>query len=1593
MANFKETANKFYLDREHKQLDRNKLTELRDRLKSTEQSELVSIEDHKEYLLLLNKLRSAIAETAALNGENFNKTLASLLSVGADGLYTNDLRFIFELIQNVDDCDYKDSSDCELDMHFDFNQGTITLTYNEVGFSPFNVFSITGIAEAAKNISPEKIEIGEKGIGFKSVFGVADKVLIQSGNFSFILHEENFTVPEISYDSFVGISGTKLVLYVKPEIIDGLDYISNLKNRGKACRKIYTKIVEKYCTSDALFNNNPILFLKQLTKIKLYVDGFDSLEFTASKGLERTTIGNDIYREEDVVISSIVSSREKNIKNQKNKIVCTRYTMPIVYSRDMCVSRYGEKTAFKQKKMVMQLVTPNPGDLHGITSGTLYSFLPTQVRTSVPISCHIPFKLDSSREYIHDQKENLWFKHSRDEFARMLSFVYLDLAQKVKNDILSYLPTQRNYFFKINNHNDKTKCLKNDCFFATKFLELPVFYTEENNYKNYNEIFCFSHTEPINDPIALCLLMDYKKELFIPSQLHNCNVSLYGIEIVKRIHFLLFGKALQQPYILKDVLKIIDSVDIKYMTLLEEIEKEIGEIKVPYETIVELSKYPKCFKAFNTISINRIKEHKSPIFKVEGITATNNIKYIVSHDEPIDSSILDDTVNNYLINQKYLYAKGALLEGQRYFIGKNVLVLSDNDTLNSFAVFTRDLGKNDYFSANMTMRAASLKLNDAENNLSVAEYMKLLREVRESIRSAFGKKQYESYIKVIRELSSDPKRFIRELLQNADDCKYADDVKPCFKLVVEGDLLKTECNENGFTKENARAITAIGESTKKQIYSGSFVIGEKGIGFKTVFAIADEVEIHSGEFNFSLSYSTPTIPKMISSNPYEKGTEMIFKLRNSALLTFTKEEVLSLCLCLRNLKDIDINGIRIQIEDTDKQRIVNINNEQYIFDIYTHEFKIANEALLKERSNGDKLIDENQKITYYLSKRDNTKLKYFLYEGLPTTIEIGVPLIIDAPFELTASRDDVLQNNWNACIRAELYKGYTYLLEEFAPKYRIKIMQYIRFIALQFGSQIKFALFKNTSDDWLNNFDVINRLRLCCIIPTYNKSYFTMPKDTTAYRYPDVIHSLLSLVDECSNSKCIIDDPDNKFDSVLKNLGCRDVAFSEVVRIICRYDETLVKNEKLLKLLYDYLDNNIKRGGFDANLRNAKIIPVKASNTLQRTQFVSYNSYKDKIFVDNSVTTSPLDYKVLDTSILPKNLLERILDIEIKVMDSLYKKSLYNKKIEDIIVSDKRAQQKYSELMFEMINNNGQFKEGVGVLLQYRNKIPFKMENGSFSTGNVFTVKTEYRGCFNSKILNSHIVSLEANQLAKLVGISDICNVLYDDLCISENLNEYDVMDFQLPYFNFGYQILNQCMFDGFISEELIEKCGLAGLKTNDYSEVFDESDFPNEPIKNLTSVRTFIGEKVKTVRKIVKVQVYRTVDKIQKPNGEETSIDSKEIREKTLKRYRPASNTDGCFCQMCRAVKGSEYIETNNIFLKPDYYWPQTRISLCLDCSKKFTMMRMNNDVMEKFYKKIEAADTTSTNAISIPIGDVDIRFTQTHLAELQEIIKSGKK
>jgi hypothetical protein len=98
-------------------------------------------------------------------------------------------------------------------------------------------------------------------------------------------------------------------------------------------------------------------------------------------------------------------------------------------------------------------------------------------------------------------------------------------------------------------------------------------------------------------------------------------------------------------------------------------------------------------------------------------------------------------------------------------------------------------------------------------------------------------------------------RFVFELIQNAEDNEYkralAANEVPYIKFSVYPEKVTVDSNEDGFTEANVRAICSVGESTKT--FTQGY-IGEKGIGFKSVFKIASRVHIQSGPFSFSFEH-------------------------------------------------------------------------------------------------------------------------------------------------------------------------------------------------------------------------------------------------------------------------------------------------------------------------------------------------------------------------------------------------------------------------------------------------------------------------------------------------------------------------------------------------------------------------------------------------------------------------------------------------------------------------------------------------------------------------------------------------------------------
>ncbi|UPK97203.1 hypothetical protein LCI18_008138 [Fusarium solani-melongenae] len=116
-----------------------------------------------------------------------------------------------------------------------------------------------------------------------------------------------------------------------------------------------------------------------------------------------------------------------------------------------------------------------------------------------------------------------------------------------------------------------------------------------------------------------------------------------------------------------------------------------------------------------------------------------------------------------------------------------------------------------------------------------------------AIRSLQGK--LEPAIKALaKSLYSSSARFIFELLQNAEDNNFRHaQSRPYVSFRLSEDQLVIECNEDGFTPANLKAICSIGKSSKSATEG---YIGEKGIGFKSVFMAAWKVHIQSGPYSF-----------------------------------------------------------------------------------------------------------------------------------------------------------------------------------------------------------------------------------------------------------------------------------------------------------------------------------------------------------------------------------------------------------------------------------------------------------------------------------------------------------------------------------------------------------------------------------------------------------------------------------------------------------------------------------------------------------------------------------------------------------------------
>ena len=204
-------------------------------------------------------------------------------------IYSSKYHFLYELIQNADDSLYRKVSDTSGPLlTFKISPSRFIVETNEDGFTRANVEAICKTEESSKRTSALDDHIGEKGIGFKSVFAVANKAHIQSGVWSFYFeHNEGEDGLGITTPIYTPLKDLNKNVTTKITL--------TLKDKGQDEYGKLIKAVES-------IPNSVILFLRKIHNITIFIEN-------PNQQTERTVI----RKATEVTPSIIRTVRERGV--------------------------------------------------------------------------------------------------------------------------------------------------------------------------------------------------------------------------------------------------------------------------------------------------------------------------------------------------------------------------------------------------------------------------------------------------------------------------------------------------------------------------------------------------------------------------------------------------------------------------------------------------------------------------------------------------------------------------------------------------------------------------------------------------------------------------------------------------------------------------------------------------------------------------------------------------------------------------------------------------------------------------------------------------------------------------------------------------------------------------------------------------------------------------------------------------------------------------------------------------------------------------------------------------------------------------------
>lgn len=429
---------------------------------------------------------------------------------------------------------------------------------------------------------------------------------------------------------------------------------------------------------------------------------------------------------------------------------------------------------------------------------------------------------------------------------------------------------------------------------------------------------------------------------------------------------------------------------------------------------------------------------------------------------------------------------------------------------------------------------------------------------------------------IAEDIYSKQTHFVLELVQNADDNRYGSNVVPSLSFQIAPNKLVVTNNDTGFDEADVLSLCRTGASTKK---AKEGAIGEKGIGFKSVFSVSDKPEIHSNGYHFKFDRSVGiTVPIWLDPARTTNAGVTTIVLPAKPGFTFTPSALGELnaqvLLFLGKVRELEVIapeyvfGYARQDKNAVTILSTKVSTQQGVSEVTIERFvrfskTLSMHGFADDRRKGHK--DSTLSLAFPMNADGNASPEptCHTFAYLPVRA-FGFSFCIHGDFLLSASREDVhADRQWNIRLRDNIATTFVAALAEF-KKMPALALTYLKFLPAE----------RDVSDPFFKPVvaQLFTELKQGECIPSASGKW---RKPTEILLVKPEIRELFTSADALRLFGLDFHDerlevpPDGK---VLETLGCRWLTYVDLVDIFVQHGDWLRKKPKSwLAQFYAYL--------------------------------------------------------------------------------------------------------------------------------------------------------------------------------------------------------------------------------------------------------------------------------------------------------------------------------------------------------------------------------------------------------------------------------------